>query len=341
MNDQTNANDHSRARSIETIERLKEQFLAQKQKDFAWNEELTDPARTKEKRVRFEIASELELVQNCLRSRCANDDVARESFIARDGEGVVMNDRDEIWSRPSLRTCTAKEFAYDFMKFHQDELGKYDYEQMWDKLDRIISKSGKPFDLLTFYGEICRLGGFQGDRVEAKRRISISKVYRAMFNYFDGHSYTDIGTKLMDAYEMFFCEYEKARPLDVRAFCSGAGAGAGAGSDTNNMNDDDDGSKKNREEEFYYLRERAQIEKEQIAVHLRRGRSYDPNYIPLFRASVDKKVLMEEIGRLREKYGPFVLDNNDYWVLKPADDSAEVAGEVAASEAPKPLESLL
>ena len=54
------------------------------------------------------------------------------------------------------------------------------------KLDRLISRSGKPFDLLTFYAEVCRRGGFGRDRHDAKTRFSITKVFKVMFNCFKG-----------------------------------------------------------------------------------------------------------------------------------------------------------
>lgn len=148
------------------------------------------------------------------------------------------------------------------------------------KLDRLISRSGKPFDLLTFYGEVCRRGGFGRNRVEAKCRFSISKIFKVMFNYFDQHSYTDIGNKLFDVYELFFLPYERAHSQEDVAEKWENREGVPRVQDIANQ--------------FYYLRERKEVEKAQIAMHLRRGKKYDPNFVPMFRMSVHRSLLEGE-----------------------------------------------
>jgi len=149
------------------------------------------------------------------------------------------------------------------------------------KLDRLISRSGKPFDLLTFYGEVCRRGGFGENRIEAKLRFSISKIFKVMFNYFESHSYTDIANKLFDVYELFFLPYEKANEEE----------------DVSRRSELKDGIPRVQEisHQYYYLRERKEVEQAHIAMHLRRGRKYDPNFVPMFRMSVHKSLLEENI----------------------------------------------
>jgi hypothetical protein len=43
------------------------------------------------------------------------------------------------------------------------------------------------------------------------------------------------------------------------------------------------------------LRERKEVEKAQIAMHLRRGKKYDPNFVPMFRMSVHRSLLLEGV----------------------------------------------
>ncbi|CAL6381651.1 unnamed protein product [Bathycoccus prasinos] len=228
-------------------------------------------ADTETKLLYFREAKRV-LIEKCRENRCGNDEVTRETH----GLGEFTSG----WKRPGLRECTAQEFAYDFFKFHEQR-GEFDYENVWDKLDRLISRSGKPFDLLTFYGEVCRRGGFGRNRVEAKCRFSISKIFKVMFNYFDQHSYTDIGNKLFDVYELFFLPYERAHSQEDVAEKWENREGVPRVQDIANQ--------------FYYLRERKEVEKAQIAMHLRRGKKYDPNFVPMFRMSVHRSLLLEGV----------------------------------------------
>ena len=41
------------------------------------------------------------------------------------------------------------------------------------------------------------------------------EVFREMSNHYDGHTYTDIGTLLLNTYEKYFLEYERAHPQDL------------------------------------------------------------------------------------------------------------------------------
>jgi len=102
-----------------------------------------------------------------------------------------------------------------------------------------------------------------------------------MFNYFESHSYTDIANKLFDVYELFFLPYEKANEEE----------------DVSRRSELKDGIPRVQEisHQYYYLRERKEVEQAHIAMHLRRGRKYDPNFVPMFRMSVHKSLLEEDI----------------------------------------------
>lgn len=77
-------------------------------------------------------------IEKCRENRCGNDEVTaemhsgpeiKEEEECEDAEGATL--KREGWKRPSLRTCTAQEFAYDFFKFHEQR-GEFDYEFMWE-----------------------------------------------------------------------------------------------------------------------------------------------------------------------------------------------------------------
>ena len=77
-------------------------------------------------------------IEKCRENRCGNDEVTaemhsgpeiKEEEECEDAEGATL--KREGWKRPSLRTCTAQEFAYDFFKFHERR-GEFDYEFMWE-----------------------------------------------------------------------------------------------------------------------------------------------------------------------------------------------------------------
>jgi len=84
-------------------------------------------------------------IEKCRENRCGNDEVTAEMHSGpgpeiKEGEECEEEDaaeggatlkREGGWKRPSLRTCTAQEFAYDFFKFHEQR-GEFDYELMWE-----------------------------------------------------------------------------------------------------------------------------------------------------------------------------------------------------------------
>jgi hypothetical protein len=51
-------------------------------------------------------------------------------------------------------------------------------------------------------------GGFH-DREHAKKSVSMPEVFRDMRNFVEGHTFTDIGRKLLDTYAEYFLQYEK------------------------------------------------------------------------------------------------------------------------------------
>ncbi|CAL6384458.1 unnamed protein product [Bathycoccus prasinos] len=218
-------------------------------------------ADTETKLLYFREAKRV-LIEKCRENRCGNDEVTRETH----GLGEFTSG----WKRPGLRECTAQEFRASLIT---KTCGIN-----WTDSSRA---PGKPFDLLTFYGEVCRRGGFGRNRVEAKCRFSISKIFKVMFNYFDQHSYTDIGNKLFDVYELFFLPYERAHSQEDVAEKWENREGVPRVQDIANQ--------------FYYLRERKEVEKAQIAMHLRRGKKYDPNFVPMFRMSVHRSLLLEGV----------------------------------------------
>jgi len=100
----------------------------------------------------------------------------------------------------------------DFMRFC-DSRGD-DWEVVWDSLDNSMRRSGRPMDALGFYTEICSRGGFVS-RESAKRRIKMPDAFKALHNYYVGHTYTDIGNNMLNTYERYFLPYEKLHPEDV------------------------------------------------------------------------------------------------------------------------------
>lgn len=115
------------------------------------------------------------------------------------------------WKRPPLSECTPEDFMLDFLRFH-DRRGD-DWEVVWDILDNSLRRSGRPMDCLAFYKELCHRGGFR-DRASAKKRVKMPHVFQSLHNYYEHHTYTDIGNNLLNTYERFFLPYENAHPED-------------------------------------------------------------------------------------------------------------------------------
>ena len=72
-------------------------------------------------------------------------------------------------------------------------------------LNRRLQRTGKPFDLHGLYRAVCVRGGF-GSRPLARKNLNMLQVFREMRNHYDGHTYTDIGTQLLNTYELYFLE---------------------------------------------------------------------------------------------------------------------------------------
>ena len=112
---------------------------------------------------------------------------------------------------------------YDFMMFHERR-GR-DWEKAWAALDRVFSRTGAPFDPLHFYRQVCAVGGFVS-RESAKERVRGTFVFQNMHNYYENHTMTDCGNRLLTAYELYFLGYERAHPEDVpRGACRSCGGG--------------------------------------------------------------------------------------------------------------------
>ena len=117
------------------------------------------------------------------------------------------------WQRPPLSECTPEDFMLDFLRFH-DRRGD-DWEVVWDLLDNSLRRSGRPMDCLALYKEICHRGGFR-DRASAKKRIKMPHVFQSLHNYYEHHTYTDIGNNLLNTYERFFLATKKRTPKIAR-----------------------------------------------------------------------------------------------------------------------------
>ena len=81
-------------------------------------------------------------------------------------------------------------------------------------LNRRLQRTGKPFDLYGLYRAVTVRGGF-GSRPLARRHLNMMRVFREMRNHYDKHTYTDIGTQLLNTYEVYFLDYERDHPQDL------------------------------------------------------------------------------------------------------------------------------
>lgn len=130
---------------------------------------------------------------------------------------------DHSWTRPRLVQCSMEDFMFDFMRFHHTR-GR-DWEQCWANLDRLMSRTGKPCDPCHFYKQVCAAGGFHS-RESAKLRIRATEIFKNLHNYYDNHTMTDVGNRLLSMYEDYFLEYERANEEDVsRRVCSSCRGG--------------------------------------------------------------------------------------------------------------------
>ena len=67
--------------------------------------------------------------------------------------------------------------------------------------------------MFGLYRAVTSRGGFI-DRPHARKNLSMVEVFREMDNHYDGHTYTDIGTLLLNTYQKTFSEYEDEHPQD-------------------------------------------------------------------------------------------------------------------------------
>ena len=156
------------------------------------------------------------------------DDARRANAVEETRRPVVSRgtrpaSASTTWRRPALAKCSLEDFMYDFMMFHERR-GR-DWEKAWAALDRVFSRTGAPFDPLHFYRQVCAVGGFVS-RESAKERVRGTFVFQNMHNYYENHTMTDCGNRLLTAYELYFWEYERAHPEDVtRGACRSCGGG--------------------------------------------------------------------------------------------------------------------
>ena len=150
-------------------------------------------------------------------------DLAEEVRRPAASRGTRRASASTTWRRPALANCSLEDFMYDFMTFH--EMRGRDWEKAWAALDRVFSRTGSPFDPLHFYRQVCAVGGFVS-RESAKERVRGTFVFQNMHNYYENHTMTDCGNRLLTAYELYFWEYERAHPEDVtRGACRSCGGG--------------------------------------------------------------------------------------------------------------------
>ena len=67
--------------------------------------------------------------------------------------------------------------------------------------------------MFGLYRAVTSRGGFI-DRPHARKNLSMVEIFREMANHYDGHTYTDIGTLLLNTYQKTFLEYEEEHPQD-------------------------------------------------------------------------------------------------------------------------------
>ena len=107
------------------------------------------------------------------------------------------------------------EFLAAFYRFHREKTGEREATTR-ESLNKILSRSGKDFDVYGLYRGCCQRGGFHS-REHAKRHMSFAEVYREMNNYDVVNTYTDMWKRLLDAYEKYLLAYEGEHPDDINA----------------------------------------------------------------------------------------------------------------------------
>lgn len=125
-------------------------------------------------------------------------------------------DADEVIDGLAPRDPAVEaEFLAAFHNFHRQKTGEREATTR-ESLNKILARSGKDFDVYGLYRGCCQRGGFHS-REHAKRHMSFAEVYREMNNYDVVNTYTDIGKRLLDAYEKYLLAYEGEHPEDINA----------------------------------------------------------------------------------------------------------------------------
>ena len=105
------------------------------------------------------------------------------------------------------------EFLKQFFEFHMTATGERE-QTVREALNKILSRSDKDFDIFGLYRGCCQRGGFHS-REHAKQHMSFAEIFLEMNNHTPDHTYTDIGKKLLDAYEKFLLPFENKHPEDL------------------------------------------------------------------------------------------------------------------------------
>ena len=105
------------------------------------------------------------------------------------------------------------EFLKQFFEFHMKATGERE-QTVREALNKILSRSDKDFDIFGLYRGCCQRGGFHS-REHAKQHMSFAEIFLEMNNHTPDHTYTDIGKRLLNAYEKFLLPFENKHPEDL------------------------------------------------------------------------------------------------------------------------------
>ena len=105
------------------------------------------------------------------------------------------------------------EFLKRFFEFHMKATGESE-QTVREALNKILSRSDEDFDIFGLYRGCCQRGGFHS-REHAKLHMSFAEIFLEMNNHTPDHTYTNIGKRLLDAYEKFLLPLENMHPEDL------------------------------------------------------------------------------------------------------------------------------
>ena len=105
------------------------------------------------------------------------------------------------------------EFLKRFFEFHMKATGERE-QTAREALNKILSRSDEDFDIFGLYRGCCQRGGFHS-REHAKQHMSFAEIFLEMNNHTPDRTYTNIGKRLLDAYEKFLLPLENMHPEDL------------------------------------------------------------------------------------------------------------------------------